>query len=452
MSSAGTGSAPPRPSVFISYASEDRSAARTLRDALAAAGIDVWYDESDLTGGDAWDQKIRRQIRDCDYFMPVVSATTERRKEGYFRREWRLAVERTLDMADDVLFLLPIAIDDTSEATARVPEKFLAVQWLRLPSGLPSPALDALAKRLLSGDHTPLTRAPWSPRTRPSKPNVCLPPPLVEICTPTPPDPAAPPPMPTFPHTPEKGGFFHGVRFMAEVLWWGLTAVWLLFNRLPKWGRVLVLIWVVSTLFLGKCSRPLDRGYNAPERPNPARAPEREKKARLLADRISKSAREGGIALNSAEISKLGNEIAQVFVDGFGDAPAGPAKPLLIVPFAPPTAEDAPSKFAHAVFLSLYGRLSLDRRGEVSVTAPIAAGGVTPARARQLGSNFVLSATPASDGTTAGLAVQLVATGDGKVVWTQTFPVTGSDPTAIAEQIANHVLRLVPKKVMRRGK
>src|SRR4026209_2187770 len=124
-------STPPQrtaPSVFISYASEDRIAARTLRDTLANAGLDVWYDENELTGGDAWDQKLRRQIRDCDYFMPVISATTQRRKEGSFRGEWRLASERTMDMADDVLFLVPVAIDDTAEMGARVPDKFLTVQ------------------------------------------------------------------------------------------------------------------------------------------------------------------------------------------------------------------------------------------------------------------------------------------------------------------------------------
>ncbi|HVS77740.1 MAG TPA: toll/interleukin-1 receptor domain-containing protein, partial [Steroidobacteraceae bacterium] len=85
-------SARPRPTVFLSYASEDRRAAQLLRDALPGFGLEVWYDESDLVGGDAWDQKIRRQIRECDYFMPVISAHTEARHEGYFRREWRLAV------------------------------------------------------------------------------------------------------------------------------------------------------------------------------------------------------------------------------------------------------------------------------------------------------------------------------------------------------------------------
>ena len=129
----------PKPTLFISYASEDREAARRLRDTLAAAGLDVWYDESELGGGDAWDQKIRRQIRECDYFMPVISANTERRKEGYFRREWRLAVERTLDMADDVMFLLPVCIDDTGEADAVAPEKFKAMHFARLPGGAVTP-------------------------------------------------------------------------------------------------------------------------------------------------------------------------------------------------------------------------------------------------------------------------------------------------------------------------
>ena len=85
---------PPRASIFLSYAPTDRPAARTIRDALAKAGLEVWLDEEELTGGDAWDAKIKQQIRTCTYFMPIISAATESRREGYFRREWRLAVEQ----------------------------------------------------------------------------------------------------------------------------------------------------------------------------------------------------------------------------------------------------------------------------------------------------------------------------------------------------------------------
>ena len=121
--------------IFLSYASQDADAARRLCDALRAAGLEVWFDQNELRGGDAWDASIRRQIKDCALFVPIVSANTQAREEGYFRREWNLAVNRTLDMAQDKAFLLPVVIDATSDATARVPDKFRDVQWTRLPGG-----------------------------------------------------------------------------------------------------------------------------------------------------------------------------------------------------------------------------------------------------------------------------------------------------------------------------
>jgi TolB-like protein/tetratricopeptide (TPR) repeat protein len=121
--------------VFLSYASEDAEAAQRICVALRAAGIEVWFDKSELRGGDAWDQTIRQRIRDCRLFIPVISAATETRGEGYFRREWKLAVDRTEDMAGDVAFIVPVVIDNTSSASARVPPKFREVQWSRLPGG-----------------------------------------------------------------------------------------------------------------------------------------------------------------------------------------------------------------------------------------------------------------------------------------------------------------------------
>jgi hypothetical protein len=88
-----------------------------------------------LRGGEAWDVSIRRQIKSCRLFVAIISANTQEREEGYFRREWNLAVGRTLDMAEDKAFLLPVVIDATRDADARVPEKFREVQWTRLPGG-----------------------------------------------------------------------------------------------------------------------------------------------------------------------------------------------------------------------------------------------------------------------------------------------------------------------------
>ena len=117
----------------------------------APSGLDVWFDQSELRGGDAWDASIRRQIKECALFVPIISANTQAREEGYFRREWNLAVNRTLDMADGKAFLLPVVIDATVDVNARVPEKFREVQWTHLPAGAAPEAFAERVQRLLSG-------------------------------------------------------------------------------------------------------------------------------------------------------------------------------------------------------------------------------------------------------------------------------------------------------------
>ena len=141
----------PQP-VFLSYASQDAEAARRIADALRAAGIEVWFDQSELRGGDAWDQKIRRQIKACALFVPVISANTQSRPEGYFRLEWKLAVDRSHLMADDAPFLFPIVIGDVTDSTARVPERFREVQWTRLRLDETPTELAARVTRLLGGE------------------------------------------------------------------------------------------------------------------------------------------------------------------------------------------------------------------------------------------------------------------------------------------------------------
>jgi hypothetical protein len=68
---------------------------------------------TELQGGDAWDRQIRKQIHDCALFIPIISAHSESRLEGYFRREWKLASDRTHNMAEEKAFLVPVVIDDT---------------------------------------------------------------------------------------------------------------------------------------------------------------------------------------------------------------------------------------------------------------------------------------------------------------------------------------------------
>lgn len=476
MSTASDNAAPPpppspAPSVFISYASEDRIAARTLRDALTAAGLDVWYDENELSGGDAWDQKIRRQIRDCEYFMPLISATTEARKEGYFRREWRLATDRSLDMADDVLFLIPVTIDSTSEQGARVPDKFLTVQWLRLPGGQPTPALHHLVRRILSGDHHALTRPPMAFNRPPvtgatiapfgQPPPLSEPPPLASARAHEDPQVGTPPPMPPMPHVPEKGGFLHGIRFLFEILWWALTAAWMLFKRLPKWARIIVSVWLVVSLFSFRGCNPSEsvRDSDSPRKnraPVGANArPDREvvdidaqQAIKTAADQFAQAAREARKKGSTVDLARLGNEIAKSFASGLPENPGNAlSKRLVMVPFSKIGSDEPAEKFSSAVFASLYGQLSLTHAREVGLLRhpPGLDDAGLLARAKQFGSTFLLVGHLTGEGDARALTVRLLATEDGSTTWTESYPVANAEPSDVADKIADEADEVLPR-------
>jgi TolB-like protein/tetratricopeptide (TPR) repeat protein len=145
----------PSHAVFLSYASQDAQAAERICAALRAAGIEVFLDQSELRGGDAWDQKIRREIQDCALFIAVISANTASRHEGYFRLEWDLADQRTHMIARSRAFVVPVCLDLTTQAAADVPESFNRVQWTRLPGGETPPAFVERIKHLLAPGLSP---------------------------------------------------------------------------------------------------------------------------------------------------------------------------------------------------------------------------------------------------------------------------------------------------------
>ena len=141
--------------IFLSYASQDADAARRICDALRAAGVEVWFDQSELRGGDAWDASIRKQIKECALFVPMISAATNARSEGYFRLEWKLAVDRSHLMADDKTFFVPVILGDAEEPSARVPDAFRARQWSRLNDAQTIATFAAHVAKLIAGSASP---------------------------------------------------------------------------------------------------------------------------------------------------------------------------------------------------------------------------------------------------------------------------------------------------------
>jgi hypothetical protein len=427
-----------RPSIFISYSSEDRAVARTLRDALAAAGLEVWYDENELGGGDAWDQKIRRQIRDCDYFMPLISASTERRKEGYFRREWRLAAERTLDMADDVTFLLPVTIDTTSETGARVPDKFIAVQWLRLPGGQPTPALEALCRRLVGGGH-PAPPALPLPRVSPRERSTAAPPLL--------PTRHEPLPLPPFPHIPDKGGIWQGIKLVADIFMWSLHAIWLLLRRAPRWVRLFLAIWVLF-LVMARLKQLISESEPPPiEKTASQKSAQIRRALKNTSDQLAKAKREGKTS-GPVDYSKLGENIARSIAANFGgDGAAG--KPLAVVPFTGAATDEADAKEVSNIFTACYGKLLLARNNEVSLSPEAIvepANQTLQARGQTLGSDFMLHARVDTTHTPHTLVVILLKVSDATEAWSGSYPLDATEPTEVADKIAEGVLSVLPGK------
>jgi hypothetical protein len=443
----------PKPTLFISYASEDREAARRLRDSLAVAGLDVWYDENELGGGDSWDQKIRRQIRDCDYFMPVISANTVRRKEGYFRREWRLATERTLDMADDVMFLLPVCIDGTQENNARVPEKFLSVQWLRAPDGAATPALENLARRLAAGEHL----APTPPRGRAEPPvsraSSMSVPPLPASAHAAPHTAAShdgPPPMPAFPHVQGKG-MPAGLKFLAEVIWWVISAAWLLLRPAPKWVRGVVSVWFIFSaisVWRSASSSPPPKG------PIPAEKKMKSSEVQAEIAKARKALNQSGLP---AGLTQFGDEMAKRLAAELKNSEAS-GKQIVAIPFASGVTDPVETKFLTDIFTPLWGRLSIERSGDTGLIAtpvPSPTDTALVALGQRLDATFVLGArilrasaptapatgeaAPAPPASAATLEVTLVKSESGAVAWSEKFPMSG-DPTAVGTRIADAVL------------
>ncbi len=125
--------------IFISYASDDIGAAKKLFVDLREIGGDVaWFDKTALKPGDNWDQHLRSAVQRCGLFLPLLSANTEQRTEGYFRLEWSEAAERSKRIQGRK-FIFPIVIDPdyagAMDRYALVPEAFKAVQYCHAPAG-----------------------------------------------------------------------------------------------------------------------------------------------------------------------------------------------------------------------------------------------------------------------------------------------------------------------------
>jgi hypothetical protein len=141
----------PKNAIFISYAREDLAKAEDLKAGLEAAGLPVWFDNKSLKPGDNFNPQIEQYItKNCGCFVAIISKNTERRHEGFFRREWNLAVDRDKGIHFEKKFIVPVVVDELDEPSA-VPPRFAQLNYTWLRGGQVTPEFVREMKEILGG-------------------------------------------------------------------------------------------------------------------------------------------------------------------------------------------------------------------------------------------------------------------------------------------------------------
>jgi hypothetical protein len=121
--------------VFVSYASEDRDAAKQVVDALRTHGLPVWFDRDELRAGDRWKAKLIHNIQQAYAFVPVISQRAAASTLRAVKYEWTEAIERSKEIAADDAFIFPVSVGDVASDDPSIPSAFRAVQWTPLVAG-----------------------------------------------------------------------------------------------------------------------------------------------------------------------------------------------------------------------------------------------------------------------------------------------------------------------------
>lgn len=111
--------------IFISYAKEDITAARHLYRDLLEAGFQPWLDVIDLLPGQKFDSEIRKAIKNCLYFVALVSSNSIE-KRGYVQKEIKEALEVLETIPESHVFLIPARLDNSEP----VNDKLHSLHWV----------------------------------------------------------------------------------------------------------------------------------------------------------------------------------------------------------------------------------------------------------------------------------------------------------------------------------
>ena len=99
------------PTVFISYAREDRRAAEQVVDFLLSEGVKVWVDYLNIRPGEKWAEAIAYAIPRARYFLVLLS-NHSLSKKGFVQKEVKTAWEVAEEDPDNEIFVIPARLED----------------------------------------------------------------------------------------------------------------------------------------------------------------------------------------------------------------------------------------------------------------------------------------------------------------------------------------------------
>jgi hypothetical protein len=130
------------PKIFLCHAREDKSRVQEIYLQMRSAGLSPWMDKPpppyDLDGihaGEDWDSRIRKEIRECAYFVAFLSPNSVS-KQGYVQREFRLALSMAAEMPTGQVFVIPVLLEPCEPPEITVDTVSLSkLQWIELERG-----------------------------------------------------------------------------------------------------------------------------------------------------------------------------------------------------------------------------------------------------------------------------------------------------------------------------
>jgi len=111
------------PTIFLSYARQDRKGIEALYKRLSNAGFKPWMDK-DILPGERWENRIQQAMRSADFFLACLTANSVD-KRGFLQKEIKFALDIAKEMLDEDIYIIPLRLEDCT-----VPDSLSGFQWV----------------------------------------------------------------------------------------------------------------------------------------------------------------------------------------------------------------------------------------------------------------------------------------------------------------------------------